>query len=61
VQETSLDRKFYEHLASISYLGQFIVIENADPPTGTEKLATIEVFSGERGVGRQGLFPPVES
>jgi hypothetical protein len=30
VQETSLDRKFYEHLASIAYLGQFIVIENAD-------------------------------
>ncbi|WP_146227193.1 hypothetical protein [Rhodopseudomonas faecalis] len=59
VSQTSLDRKFYEHLASISDLGQFIVIENADPPSGTEKLARIEVFSGQNGVYRQGLFPPL--
>uniref|UniRef100_Q07NV0 Rad50/SbcC-type AAA domain-containing protein n=1 Tax=Rhodopseudomonas palustris (strain BisA53) TaxID=316055 RepID=Q07NV0_RHOP5 len=59
IRETSLDRKFYEHLASLSNMGQFIIVENADPPPGIEKLGRVEVFAGENGVGRQGLFPPV--
>lgn len=61
VRKTSLDKKFYEHLASLADLGQFIVVENADPPPGIEKLGRVEIFSGENGVGRQGLFPPVEA
>ncbi|WEF51003.1 hypothetical protein AFIC_002565 [[Pseudomonas] carboxydohydrogena] len=61
VRETSLDRRFYEHLASLSDLGQFIVIENSDPPSGIEKLGRVEVFSGEKGVRRQGLFPPINA
>lgn len=61
VRQTSLDRRFYEHLASLSELGQFIVVENADPPSGIETIARVEVFSGEKGAGRQGLFPPADA
>ncbi|KJB97172.1 hypothetical protein N826_27970 [Skermanella aerolata KACC 11604] len=58
VAQTGLDLKFYEHLASLSDLGQFFVVENNDPPAAISGRARIETFSGKNGSGRQGLFPP---
>ncbi|MCB4806090.1 hypothetical protein QO001_003891 [Methylobacterium brachiatum] len=49
--------RFYEHLAGLSEIGQFLVIENSDPPAGIERVANVQAFSGEAGVGRYGLFP----
>lgn len=57
IVETPLSRRFYEHLASLADIGQFIVVENTDPPSGIETLAKVQIFAGENGAGRQGLFP----
>ncbi|UVK49158.1 hypothetical protein BPNPMPFG_006880 (plasmid) [Mesorhizobium sp. AR07] len=54
---TPLGRRFYEHLSSLADIGQFIVVENTDPPSGIESLARVQAFAGENGDGRQGLFP----
>ncbi|UVK49844.1 hypothetical protein DBIPINDM_007921 (plasmid) [Mesorhizobium sp. AR02] len=54
---TPLSRRFYEHLSSLAGIGQFIVVENTDPPSGIESLARVQAFAGENGDGRQGLFP----
>jgi hypothetical protein len=59
ISQSSLATRFYEHLSSLKDIGQFIVIENTDPPEGIGALAHVHVFSGENGVGRQGLFPPI--
>jgi len=53
----SLKDHFFEHLASESQGSQFIVLENVDPPTNVANLAHVEVFNGNRGGGRFGLFP----
>lgn len=57
--QTTLDMKFYEHLASLSQIGQFLVIENNDPPSAVFKIAKITAFSGQNGTDRSGLFPPL--
>jgi hypothetical protein len=59
ISQSSLATRFYEHLSSLKGIGQFVVIENTDPPEGVASLAHVEVFAGENGAGRQGLFPPV--
>jgi hypothetical protein len=38
-------------------MGQFIVLENVDPPKDIERLAKVETFHGDPGEGRRGLFP----
>jgi hypothetical protein len=53
---SSLKEYFFEHLASVSDGGQFIVVENVDPPANLSASANVEVFSGSRSAGRQGLF-----
>jgi len=53
---SSLKEHFFEHLASISSLGQFLIIENVDPPVGLASTANVEVFSGRQASGRAGLF-----
>jgi len=60
-QQTALNEHFYAHLASLSSLGQFIVLENQDPPASIHDRAHIIRFSGEKGDGRQGLFPPLSA
>lgn len=60
-QHTALNEHFYAHLASLSSLGQFIVLENQDPPASIHGRAHIIRFSGEKGDGRQGLFPPLST
>ena len=59
IAQTTLDLKFYEHLASLSEVGQFLVIENNDPPSSVVGKAKIITFSGQNGNGRPGLFPPL--
>ena len=59
IAQTTLDLKFYEHLASLSATGQFLVIENNDPPGFVVGKAKITTFSGQNGNGRPGLFPPL--
>jgi hypothetical protein len=60
VKQTTLNKFFYEHLASISSLGQIIVLENQDPPSEIFSLANVVMFSGENGSGREGFFPPLD-
>ncbi|PTW48888.1 hypothetical protein C8J25_101388 [Sphingomonas faeni] len=58
IQATGLAEKFYEHLASISHLGQFFILENADPPLSVRVGQNVEIFTGMANVGRSGFFPP---
>lgn len=53
---TAVKQRFFEHIHSISDLGQFIVFENVDLPANIKDLAKVEVFSGGAD-GRTGLFP----
>lgn len=57
LSNTPLKYYFFDFLAEHAAAGQLIVLENLDPPEGVEKLAKVEVFYGEEGGGRQGLFP----
>jgi hypothetical protein len=56
IRNTSLKTFFFEHLSKISGLGQFIVVENVDLPEGIERLAHMEVLTGDPATGRAGLF-----
>lgn len=49
--------RFYAHLASLAEIGQFLVIENPDPPPDALSLGHIEHFTGEVGIDRFGFFP----
>jgi hypothetical protein len=55
--KTPLKQRFFEHLHSIRSLGQFIIMENIDPPLNVGDLAHVELFYGNAGGGRFGLFP----
>ncbi len=57
IRNTSLKGFFFEHLSKIADLGQVIVVENVDLPDGIERLAHLEVFTGDPTSGRAGLFP----
>ena len=46
LSKTSLKERFFEHLASIKHLGQFIILENIDPPENIENLAHVHLFFG---------------
>ena len=48
---------FFEHLSVEAKGNQFIVLENVDLPLNIGSLANLEVFHGEGGGGRAGLFP----
>ena len=57
IAKSSLKQKFFEHLSSIKHLGQFIILENVDPPDGIQNIAHVQTFYGNTGSGRNGLFP----
>lgn len=57
LQDNGFARRFYAQLAQFSGIGQFLVIENSASPTDTRARANIQLITGERGVGRYGLFP----
>jgi hypothetical protein len=55
--QLTLKDHFFEHLSAESSGSQFIVLENVDPPANIGDLAHVQMFSGEEGGGRRGLFP----
>ncbi|USQ74647.1 hypothetical protein NF552_25635 (plasmid) [Roseomonas mucosa] len=57
IASMSLKDHFFEHLAVESQGAQFNILENIDPPANITNLAHVEVFHGNRGGGRFGLFP----
>ncbi|MBB4263359.1 MULTISPECIES: hypothetical protein [unclassified Bradyrhizobium] len=57
LKKSSLKDHFFEHLSSVSKLGQIIVVENVDLPKGIDKWANVETFTGDPANGRFGLFP----
>ncbi|UVO30729.1 hypothetical protein [Bradyrhizobium arachidis] len=57
LKKSSLIDHFFEHLSSVSKLGQIIVVENVDLPMGIAKWANVETFTGDPANDRFGLFP----
>jgi predicted nucleic acid-binding Zn-ribbon protein len=53
---TNIKSNFFKYLASLSEMGQFIVLENIDPPNDIQEIAHVETFYGEGGMERSGLF-----
>lgn len=54
LRDSGVAGRFY---AQLSGIGQFLVIENSASPADTRARATIQLFTCETGVGRNGLFP----
>jgi hypothetical protein len=58
LKATSLDQRFYRHLARLAPIGQVIVLENSDPPEDIGDYATVTTFAKRSGPGqRYGFFP----
>lgn len=57
---TTLHEHFYLHLASLADRAQFIILENSDPPAAVSQDVTVHLFTGVKGDGRMGLFPPID-
>ena len=57
IAKSSLKQRFFEHLSSIKHLGQFIILENIDPPDHIETIANVQAFYGNEEGSRNGLFP----
>ncbi|MDC7742476.1 hypothetical protein [Rhizobium binxianense] len=45
IANTSLKDFFFEHLASLKGLGQFVIFENVDPPKDRSSIDRIEAFT----------------
>jgi hypothetical protein len=58
IKSTSLKDYFFTHLASLSALGQIIVVENVDLPSGIAQIGHVETFTGDPAHGRPGLLAP---
>lgn len=61
ILKTSLKDHFFTHLSATSAAGQFIILENIDPPKDIGTLGHVEVYYGRQGGDRPGLFPPVST
>lgn len=59
IRDSGLADRFYEHLMSLEGVGQFVILENADPPGAVRADLHVEVFTGRSNVGRLGFFPPM--
>ena len=57
LKNTSLKEHFFEHLSSISTLGQIIIVENVDLPENITSLGNVDIFTADPNNGRFGLFP----
>ena len=57
LRESGIGHRFYGHLAGLERVGQFLIVENSDPPSAVGALAKVQQFSGEPGIGRYGLLP----
>ena len=58
IKSTSLKEYFFEHLASLTALGQIIIVENVDLPSGIAQLGHVETFTGDPASGRPGMLTP---
>src|SRR5208337_4745810 len=56
IKSTSLKDYFFSQLSSLGDLGQIIVVENVDLPSNIAEIAHVETFTGDRTIGRVGLF-----
>lgn len=57
LKDSGVAGRFYGHLAALSEIGQFLIVENSDPPAEALALANVQLFTGEPDDGRYGLFP----
>lgn len=57
LKRSGIADRFYAHLAGLSDVAQFLVVENSDPPQSAIAVANVQEFTGEPGAGRYGLFP----
>jgi hypothetical protein len=58
ISRTALKDYFFRHLSAHTDLGQFLILENIDPPPDIRETANVEVFYGRRGGGRAGYSQP---
>jgi hypothetical protein len=56
LRNTDLKERFFEHLGHIGTGAQFMIFENVDPPSKVNEYATVETFSNDPNIGRQGLL-----
>ena len=53
---TNLRELFFKYLSEKTDLGQFLILENVDPPSNILDYANVELFYGNSESGREGLF-----
>jgi hypothetical protein len=56
LRNTSLKEFFFRHLSRVAALGQIVVVESVDLPHDINRLAHVEMFTGDPANGRFGLF-----
>ena len=56
LRNTDLKERFFEHLGHIGSDAQFMIFENVDPPSKISEYATVETFTNDPSIGRQGLL-----
>jgi hypothetical protein len=56
LRNTDLKERFFEHLGHIGTNSQFMIFENVDPPSKVNEYATVETFTNDPNIGRQGLL-----
>jgi hypothetical protein len=56
LRNTDLKERFFEHLGHIGTDAQFMIFENVDPPSKVNEYATVETFTNDPNIGRQGLL-----
>src|SRR3546814_12527069 len=45
IKQSDLKERMFEHIGSLSELGQFIIFDNADPPQGAERVAVLQTLT----------------
>ena len=56
ISNSDLKDRMFTHLHSLSSVGQFILFDNADPPSNVGAFAHVELFTNDPLQGRQGLL-----
>ncbi len=56
ISNSDLKDRMFAHLHSLGSMGQFILFDNADPPSNVGAFGSIELFTNDPLQGRQGLL-----
>jgi hypothetical protein len=56
LRNTDLKQRFFDHLGHLGEQAQIVVFENVDPPDGIETYCSVEAFTNDPELGRQGLL-----